>query len=231
MENKVKDIELWLGNCLEKMKDITDGSIDMICCDPPYKTTKRGSYGGTGGFLKNDDSLKGKGGFSENSLEVNDYLPEIMRCLKEGGQGILFTNDKNLVKFHLSLLSVGFKIFKTLVWAKNTCITNMYYMNSHEYMIFFRKGRAKKINNCGTRTVLTFNNPTNKMHPSEKPVDLLSVLIKNSTIEGDIVLDFTMGSGSTGIACINTNRRFLGIEIDETYFKIAKNRIEEHVSK
>lgn len=64
-------------------------------------------------------------------------------------------------------------------------------------------------------------------HPTQKPVDLLEYLIKTYTNEGDLVLDFTMGSGSTGVACLNTNRKFIGIELDEKYFNIAKDRIEE----
>ena len=77
-------------------------------------------------------------------------------------------------------------------------------------------------------TVLEFpnNNQKNKVHPTQKPVALLEYLIKTYTIEGETVLDFTMGSGSTGVACLNTNRNFIGIELDEGYFEIAKERIK-----
>ena len=68
---------------------------------------------------------------------------------------------------------------------------------------------------------------TNRVHPTQKPVDLLEYLIKTYTNEGELVLDFTMGSGSTGVAALNTNRKFIGIELDEKYFNIAKERIEE----
>lgn len=77
--------------------------------------------------------------------------------------------------------------------------------------------------------VLEFKSITGKscLHPTQKPVDLLEFLVKTYTNENDLVLDFTMGSGSTGVACINTNRKFIGIELDEKYFNIAKDRIEE----
>ena len=68
---------------------------------------------------------------------------------------------------------------------------------------------------------------TNRVHPTQKPVDLLEYLIKTYTKEGELVLDFTMGSGSTGVAALNTNRKFIGIELDEKYFDIAKKRLEE----
>lgn len=76
--------------------------------------------------------------------------------------------------------------------------------------------------------VLEFKSITGKscLHPTQKPVDLLEYLIRTYTNENDLVLDFTMGSGSTGVACLNTNRKFIGIEIDENYFNIAKDRIE-----
>ena len=81
---------------------------------------------------------------------------------------------------------------------------------------------------CGTKNILRIPNILgNKKHPTEKPVELLKVLIENSSNEGDIVMDCFMGSGSTGIACINTNRKFVGIEIDKKYYDIAVERIQE----
>ena len=92
-----------------------------------------------------------------------------------------------------------------------------------------RNGTTSK--NTGTRypsDIIKFSNPNNKsLHPTQKPVPLLEYLIKTYTNEGDLVLDFTMGSGSTGVACLNTNRRFIGIELDENYFNIAKERRED----
>ena len=79
------------------------------------------------------------------------------------------------------------------------------------------------------KNILSFSNANQKgkVHPTQKPVELLEYLIKTYTLEGEVVLDFTMGSGSTGVACIKTTRKFIGIELDEKYFEIAKNRIEE----
>ena len=100
-------------------------------------------------------------------------------------------------------------------------------MNSHQYIIFFRKNKAKMINNRGTRTVLSFDNPKPKMHPSEKSVAMLEVLIENSS-KGETVLDFTMRSASTGIAALNTGRKFIGIEKDKKYFDMAEQRMNNH---
>ena len=93
--------------------------------------------------------------------------------------------------------------------------------------MFLRKGKARWINNIGdSKTVHKFNNIIgNKLHPTEKPVDLLEYYLLNSSNLNDIVFDPFMGSGSTGVACVNNNRNFIGIELDPTYFQIAKDRI------
>lgn len=225
MNTKYKDIELWLGDCLDKMNTIDANSIDLVVCDPPYKTTGRGTKSDFGGYFKEQKNDK-NGGFEHNDLDLREALKQVYRIMKESAHGYLMVNNRNLISFHDILEEAGFKVFKTLVWAKNNCITNMFYMDSHEYIIFFRKGKAKKINNCGTKTVFHFDNPRNKLHPTEKPVELLEVLINNSSNEGDVVLDFTMGCGSTGVACALTKRKFIGIELDKKYFDIADNRLK-----
>ena len=215
------------GDCLEEMDKLIEQGVkvDCIITDPPYKTTSRGSSGGTGGMLKDKLNMQGKV-FKHNDIKFNEWLPKCYDVLKEDSHAYFMTNNKNLKNMLIEVENAGFKIFKTLIWAKNTGITNMYYMDSHEYIILCRKGKAKKINNCGTKSVLFFDNPRNKVHPTEKPVDLMKVLIENSTIESEIVLDPFMGSGSTGVACKNLNRDFIGIEIDQSYYDIAKERIE-----
>ena len=100
-------------------------------------------------------------------------------------------------------------------------------MKNCEYVLFLRKGKAKWINNIGeSKTVHKFNNIIgNKLHPTEKPVDLLEYDLLNSSEPNDVVLDPFMGAGSMGEACILNNRNFIGIELDSTYFQIAKDRI------
>ena len=220
------------GDCINILNDIikTGNKVDLIVTDPPYKTTSRGSSGGTGGMLK-DQLFKDGMVFKHNDVEFSDWLSVLFEILKDGGHAYIMTNNKNLKNMLIAIEDAGFNIFKTLVWAKNTAITNMYYMDSHEYIIFCRKGKSQKINNCGTKSVLNFDNPREKLHPTEKPVDLMKVLIDNSSSEGEIVLDPFMGSGSTGVACMQSNRNFIGIEIDENYFNISKQRIEDSIAR
>ena len=224
----MKDYNLFYGDCLDIMKSFEEESVDLVVCDPPYKTTSRGTSGTMQGFFLTKEGKNGNGGFKHNSLKIEDYLPLLYKVMKEQSHGYLMCNDKNLVNFHNALKDNDFKVFKTLIWAKNNVVANQFYMNSHEYIIFFRKGKAKMINNRGTRTVLSFDNPKPKMHPSEKSVAMLEVLIKNSSKEGETVLDFTMGSASTGIAALNTGRKFIGIEKDKEYFDMAEKRMNNH---
>ena len=106
-------------------------------------------------------------------------------------------------------------------------------MSQFEYILFFRKGKGKKINNCGTADILNVPNKKTKdengknLHDTEKPVELMKILVENSSQENEIVLDPFMGIGSTGMACKELRRHFLGIEIDEKYFNIAKERIDK----
>lgn len=108
----------------------------------------------------------------------------------------------------------------------------VWYLQACEFILMLRKGKAKNINNLGTKTLLSVPNiHGTKFHPTEKPVSLMEILIDNSTKDNETVLDPFMGSGSTGIACINTKRKFIGIELDQNYFNIAKKRIEDRLKQ
>ena len=155
-------------------------------------------------------------------------MPEIYRVLKQNTHCYIFTNILNLTEMLNESSKAGFKLHNVLVWEKNNCTPSQYYMKNCEYILFLRKGKAKWINDIGgSKTVHKYNNIIgNKVHPTEKPVELLEFYIRNSSKENDIVLDPFMGSGSTAIACINTNRQYIGFEIDEEYCNIANERIK-----
>lgn len=221
-------IDLRKGDCLKLMKDIPDGSIDLILTDPPYRTISGGhntpkwiSGYGNSVLYKNDGKI-----FEHNNINHYEWLKESYRILKNDSHIYIMTNLLNLFSLKEIAEKVGFKIHNLLVWEKNTCNANRWYMKNCEYILFMRKGKAKPINNKSSKTIHKYNNIVgNKIHPTEKPVELMELYIKNSTKENDVVLDLFMGSGSTGVACINTNRNFIGIELDENYYRIACERI------
>ena len=225
--NKIKLIN---GNCLDTLKNIPNESIDLIVTDPPYPTTSRGNAGNSGGMLQKDINKKGKV-FTHNNINCKEYAPEFYRLLKDGSHCYVMTNHINLIDMLNTFTDVGFHFIKSLIWNKGNKIMGQYYMSQYEYILFFRKGKGKKINNCGTSDILSISNKKTKdkdgknIHDTEKPVELMEVLVNNSSQENELVLDPFMGVGSTGIACIKNKRNFIGIEIDENYFTIAKERM------
>lgn len=121
---------------------------------------------------------------------------------------------------------IGFKFQNIIIWNKGNATPNRYYLNAYEMILMLRKGNAKNINNMGTKNILDIKNIRGKTHPTEKPVELNEVFILNSSDKNGTVLDPFMGTGSCGVACKKNGRSFIGIEIDEKYFNIAKERID-----
>lgn len=225
-------IDLRQGDCLEVMQEIPDNSVDLIVTDPPYKLTSRGCSGTMGGYWKGEKAKKGTV-FDFNNIKCSDYIPHFYRILKDKSICYIMCNNKNLQEMINVATKNKFKFIKALIWDKGNKICGRYYMGCYEYILLFRKGGDKPINNCGTPDILSIpikkikDNNGKNLHDTEKPIDLMKVLVENSSQENDIVLDPFMGIGSTGIACVNTNRNFIGIELDEKYFNIAKGRIEK----
>lgn len=181
-------------------------------------------------MLQKDINKKGQV-FAYNDIDCEEYAPEFYRILKDGSHCYVMTNHVNLIHMLNTFTSAGFHFIKSLVWDKGNKIMGQYYMSQFEYILFFRKGKGVRINNCGTSDILSVKNVKTKgedgrnLHDTEKPVELMQILIENSSKENGVVIDPFMGIGSTGIACLNTNRKFIGIEIDSKYFGIAKSRL------
>ena len=215
------------------LKQISDNSIDLIVTDPPYPTTKRGISKGTttGGLVRSELGRKGKI-FEHNNIDVSVYVPECYRVLKDGSHFYIMTNHVNLQNILNTCTKVGFHFIKSLIWNKGNKIMGQAYMSQFEYILFFRKGKFKKINHCGTSDILNIPNVKtkdkngNNLHDTEKPIELMKILIDNSTQQNDIVLDPFVGIGSTALACKELNRRFICCELDTTYWNIANKRIQ-----
>ena len=247
-------IDLRKGDCLELMKDIPNGSIDMILADLPYGTTA----------CKWD-----------TIIPFEPLWEQYKRIIKPNGAIVLFGSQP----FTSALVMSNPKMFKyEWIWEKavgsNFAVLKYQPMKEHENVLVFskgthnyypimeeRKGSGKerikhKYNALESKTgeanggllntertgnygklrnpssVQYFNNREGcrGLHPTQKPVALLEYLVRTYTNEGETVLDNTMGSGTTGVACVNTNRNFIGMELDEKYFEIAEKRINEAIT-
>lgn len=250
------DIELWLGDCLNLMKNIPDKSVDMVLCDLPYGTSAS-SW--------------------DKQLPMEKLWIEYKRVIKQNRAIVLFAqqpftsllitsniqmwkynwvwekdNGTNFMNSHYCPLKIteDICVFGTgaTSFVKNgeNLIYNPQYTEGKPYCIIggnqksnsavVRGGKGGREITSGYKTesdgkrypknLIKFNRDREKLHPTQKPVALCEYLIQTYTNEGDLVLDNCMGSGSTGVACKNLNRRFIGIEKDEEYFKIAENRIK-----
>ena len=229
-ESQYKDSSgmLFFGDCMDIMSKMDGQSVDLIVTDPPYRTI-------TGGDSNGKNSVRPKGMLRgnrklfqhQNNILPKDWMPELYRVLKDGCHCYIFTNALNLKDMLITAEDCGFKLHNLLVWEKNNCTPSQYYMKNCEYILFLRKGKAKWINNIGdSKTVHQFNNIIgNKVHPTEKPIDLISFYIENSSNEGDIVFEPFAGSGATCVAAKQLNRKYVGIELDEQYFNVAKERL------
>jgi site-specific DNA-methyltransferase (adenine-specific) len=235
----MQSLDLYLGDCLDVLGRIPDGSVDMVLCDPPYGTT-----------ASNWDSV----------IPLDPMWAHVKRVLKKNGAAV-FTAAQ---PFSSALVMSNPEMFAyEWIWVKSkiTGVLNAKKMpvRKHEQILVFSESKATgtynaqglvpngKITRQGgssdnygerssdpyvqewtnwPRDVLEIASEGKTVHPTQKPVALMVYLILTYTNEGDTVLDFTMGSGTTGVAAVKTNRAFIGIERDESYFEIAKSRIE-----
>ena len=231
-------INLMQGDCLERMKEIPDGSVDMVLTDVPYGTTRN-----------KWDSV----------IPLEPMWEQLNRIIKPNGAIVMTA----MQPFTSVLVCSNLKMFKyQWVWQKEagTGLLNAKKqpLRDHEDVcVFYSKqptynpqytegkpyvaqkgGETSNYNPSGSvttvsdgkrypKTVQKFNRDRNKIHPTQKPVALMEYLIRTYTNEGETVLDFTCGSGTTGVACVNTNRSFVGIELDPDYFEIAERRIND----
>lgn len=238
------------GDCLERMKDIPDGSVDLILTDPPYGTT-----------ACKWDSI----------IPLEPMWEQLKRIVKPNGAIVLFGTEPFSSKLRLSNIDQfkydwdwiksrknGFVHAKGMPLRETERVSvfsaGSIRRNSKVPMIYnpqgvteFKKERVNYVKTTATNSggnkvgttyeqkgagyptnLIYFKNesPKTQVHPTQKPVALMEYLIKTYTNEGELVLDFTMGSGTTGVAAKNLNRKFIGIELDEDYFDIAKKRIE-----
>lgn len=223
--------KIYNENCLDIMSRMPDGFVDLIVTDPPYKMTSRGATGNTGGMLKKKIVNSGNV-FKHNNIKPKDYIPNFYRILKADAHCYIMTNHINLQEILNVATESGFQFVKSLIWDKGNKIMGTYYMSQFEYILFFRKGANKQINNCGTSDILKVPNKKmnsldngGNLHDTEKPIELMKILIENSSKEGELVLEPFAGIGSTVLACVESNRNYIGIEIDDVYYNTILDRM------
>lgn len=244
LENK--DYELWNGDCLELMKNIPDKSINMILCDLPYGQTQRNKWDSVIPFeplweqykriIKDNGIiiLFANGMFTAELMLSNKSMWKY-NLIWEKTQPTGFLNAKKMPLRSHEDICIFYN--KLPIYNPQKSIGHTRKVSKAEHKV-----GCKNTTDYGEHGLTTYDSTErypksvwkfakdiqkSALHPTQKPVALLEELIKTYSNEGDLILDNCMGSGSTGVACINTNRKFIGIELDENYFNIARERIEK----
>lgn len=242
----MSEYKLYNGDCLEVMdKLIEEGvKVDAIITDPPYGTTAC-KWDSVIPFDKMWERLNklikpngvivlfGSEPFSSNLRKSNikNYKYDLIWVKNNAGNFQLA--KKQFLKYHENI---------SIFYKKQPTYNPQGLIKLENPITQSNKGKAGKLGHLSSekkratykqeytnypKSILKFNRPSKPLHPTQKPVPLLEYLIKTYTNEGDLVLDFTMGSGSTGVAALNTNRRFIGIELDKNYYDISENRLRD----
>ena len=205
------------GDCLEVIQKLEDRSIDMIVSDPPYYTPAKIS-------ATRKDFRRSLGNYGILDSWFRGVLSFAFQKIKETGHIYLFCDGRTYPMLWVQTYA-DTKDNRVLVWDKGRSINGYTWRKQHELILFAEMPDAKPVK-TGDGDVIKMNAVPvqDRKHPAEKPVELIKKLIEKSTKEGDTVLDFTMGSGTTAIACLQTGRKCIGIEFSEEYYDIAVER-------
>lgn len=223
---QIGDATLYLGDCREILPTISP--VDAVVTDAPYLVTSGGFgalEGGFGGWIK--DAYDNKGAIVLCEIGWSDWLPLVFAAMREGAQAYLFSNDRNLQEARSAAENAGLIFHRLLVWDKRAALPNRWYQQTCEFILFMRRGKARMINDPSSKSLQSIFQRDQSDHPTEKPVELCALYVSNSTQHGEVVLDPFMGSGTTGVACAQLGRRFIGIEIDQKHFDTSCRRIED----
>lgn len=223
-------------DAMSAMAKMPSESVDLLLTDPPYRTTPYGNNGTSGGMFKDKLTKNGKI-FKHNDIDISVWLPEAYRVLNSGSHCYIMTNHINLKHFLDVAESVGLHFIKCLIWDKVSKIMGRAYMSQYEYILFMRKGAFKQVRDCGMSDILTCPITKEKdkngdnIHDTEKPIDLMKILIQQSTEQGDIVFDPFAGSFPVACAAAVLKRRFVTTEIEQEKVDSALKRYEEYIKQ
>lgn len=230
-------VKLYNDDCLNILKTIRDKSVDLIVTDPPYELDNHGGTAGTElGKRRLVCDKENYVGFMGRGFDIDSIFSQLLRICKIPNM-FIFCSNKQISKIMGYFENIGLPT-TLLCWNKTnpTPLCNGKHLSDLEFIVYVRE-KGSTFNNdtpfdykrkCFTSSVVPVKN---RMHTAQKPIELLKRYILLCSNEDDTVLDCFMGSGSTGVACIHTNRNFIGIEIDKNYFNVAKERIVEEENK
>ena len=212
--------KIYNEDCLEGMKRIQDGSVDLVVTDPPYLIKYK-----TGRRKDKSHKFCHEIMNDRNKDLIVSYLKECFRILKENTAAYVFCSSKTLDFFRKESINAGFVVKNTIIWVKNNGTAGdlkSQYQQQYEPILYLNKGRCF-INGKRITDVWNFKRVASQklIHQNQKPLSVIELCINKSSQSGGVVFDGFMGSGTTAIACMNTKRSFIGFELDKEYYDVA----------
>lgn len=214
------------NDCIDGMSQLPDSYVDLIVTDPPYTMTKRGKSCRPN-WMPNG---MGDNVFKGEIPKAEVWMGECYRILKDESHFYTFCNTNDISEYLSTAKKVGFKLHNIISMIKDTGMPNRWYYKQTELILFFRKGKAKPINDYTSRDNIKVVMPkksTGKLHITQKPYEIIEKLVTNSSKPGEIVFDPFMGSGTTALACLKNDRKYIGFEADPSYCDVANKRLKD----
>ena len=217
------EYQLACGDAVEWLRQVPAASVDLMVTDPPYESLEKHRAIGTTTRLKHSKASSNDWFEIFPNTRFEELFREVWRVLKKNTHFYLYCDAETMFVAKPIAEQVGFKFWKPIVWDKKKIGMGYHYRARYEFILFFEKGK-RKLNDLGVSDIIEAPR-IYRGYPTEKPPEVSEVLIAQSTEPGEIVADPFMGSGTTGVACKELNRRFIGIEINKDYYEIAQKRI------
>ena len=228
-------VELANGDCLEYLKSLRDGSIDLALIDPPYEISRETGFESVKKGVQRFAVSMDFGSWDHNFPEMLSVVLELHRVLRKGGTAIIFYDLWKLSVLAEYCKTAGFKQLRLIEWLKTNPVPlnskRNYLTNAREIAVLGVKGSNPTFHSEYDNGLYTapICHEKGRFHPTQKPLGLIRSLIEKHSNPGDIVLDCFLGSGTTAVAAIQSGRSFRGCELDIDYFSKASSRINEAV--
>lgn len=211
------------------LRRLPDASVDLVVTDPPYESLEKHRAVGTTTRLKNSKASSNEWFDIFPNERFDELFREIYRVLKKNRHFYLHCDATTMFVAKPLAEAVGFKFWKPLVWDKRKIGMGYHYRARYEFVLFFEKGK-RKLNDLGVADIIEAPRVW-KGYPTEKPVPLAEVLIKQSTIPGELVIDPFVGSGAVGVAAVRNERNFMGTDVGSEALRITNERLESEGAK
>lgn len=224
----IGDAVLYHGDSIKILPELGE-CADMVFTDPPYLLTS----GGNGDYVdwQISHDYDNTGAVVTCDIDWKDFMPLLFKSMRGDSHCYTMCNNRHVKEMIIQAEECGLRQHNLCVWDKGSCTPNRWYMKNIEFIGMFFKGKAKFINNCSSQQLIYCPQENYGGHPTTKPTALCEFYIRNSSNEGQTVLDPFMGVGSTGLAALKSGRKFIGIELEKKWFDKSVKRLEDFYNK